>query len=346
MDPPPPPALENIGVDCWWGCGRSGGACPGFCGAAGACCRRGADRGVLACGDGSEGCGNNHCCTAASQQPPPPPPPPPPFIAPSVPAPPPPPWLPYVCDPAPCAASSAQLLGDVARTTIGGIDARTGATFFVGENIFGPFENGFGTAQNNILRNLGCADPSLGHVQGGIDTFTAEQMIAHACGVTLPRVENAGPNGYISLLDECGGHTSEYHFHESLRCLYDGIRPGHSTKVGETENAAHTPIYGKFEDYSSLSLPALDACGAHFGVTPDSNGLIIYHHHVSDLPPFTVGCHGPAGDPSGHGRLVSLAACRALYPQCGDGDDIIVTTAAGSMSYDPWCPCFIGGSNV
>jgi hypothetical protein len=39
----------------------------------------------------------------------------------------------------------------------------------------------------------------------GIDTQTAEQMIAHQCGVTLPR--GAGSN-YISLLDECGGHTT------------------------------------------------------------------------------------------------------------------------------------------
>lgn len=47
------------------------------------------------------------------------------------------------------------------------------------------------------------------HWVGGIDTYTAEQMVAHQCSVTLPRVENDGANGYISLLDECGGHTNE-----------------------------------------------------------------------------------------------------------------------------------------
>ena len=53
---------------------------------------------------------------------------------------------------------------------------------------------------------------------GGIDTYTAEQMVAHQCSVTLPRIEG---DAYISLIDECGGHTNEYHFHERLKCLYD-----------------------------------------------------------------------------------------------------------------------------
>ncbi len=35
----------------------------------------------------------------------------------------------------------------------------------------------------------------------------------------------------MSLLDECGGHTREYHFHERLSCLYDGATGGHSPKV-------------------------------------------------------------------------------------------------------------------
>ena len=35
---------------------------------------------------------------------------------------------------------AASLLGDVALTTVGGTDARTGNTFLAGENIYGPFE--------------------------------------------------------------------------------------------------------------------------------------------------------------------------------------------------------------
>ena len=72
-------------------------------------------------------------------------------------------------------------------------------------------------------------DGNDGHVDGGIDTKTAEQVVAKGCSITLPRIENGN---YISLLDECGGHTNEYHFHERLTCLYDGEKSGHSDEVG------------------------------------------------------------------------------------------------------------------
>jgi hypothetical protein len=94
----------------------------------------------------------------------------------------------------------------VGTTTVGGTDTRTGTTFLAGENIYGPFEAGFGAQQDNILRALGCTDPSRGYVPGGIDTMTAEAMIASSCGAVLPRTDG---NVYRSLLDECGGHTSE-----------------------------------------------------------------------------------------------------------------------------------------
>merc|ERR1712050_257661 len=97
------------------------------------------------------------------------------------------------------------------------------------------------------------------------------------------------------------------------------------------------------------TLQILDACGGHFGVTPDSKGEVVYHYHVQDNPPFVLGCFGPAKAETGpHSyRLVTLAECRALYSDCGDGDTMNVTTPTGSMQYDPWCPCYDGAhSNV
>ena len=138
-------------------------------------------------------------------------------------------------------------------------------------------------------------------------------MVAKQCNVVLPRVENAGANGYISLLDECGGHTREYHFHERLSCLYNHTAgSGHSPKIGEASDPNKTPIYGKWEDFSTNTLPTLDACGGHFGVTPDSGGQIVYHYHVQANPPFTVGCYGPDKDASGTAIPVSLDKCRSL----------------------------------
>jgi hypothetical protein len=246
------------------------------------------------------------------------------------------------CTEPPCAAS---LLGDVAFTTVAGTDERTGKQFPVGENIFGPFEAGFTEQQNFILEGLGCANGNDGHVAGGIDTAMAEQMVAWQCSITLPRcssgVELPCPAGddYISLLDECGGHTNEYHFHERLTCLYDDDSEGHSPQIGIAEDG--NPVYGQWE--ATGMLPELDACGGHFGVTPDSNGVEVYHYHVQDAAPFTIGCFGPASD----GGLVSVEECRGLYDSCGDGDIVELTTAAGTVRYDLWCPCFdSSGSNV
>jgi hypothetical protein len=223
---------------------------------------------------------------------------------------------------------------------VSGTDARTSATFPVGENVYGPFEAGFSAQQNQILESLGCAQGSLGWVAGGIDTRLAEQMVAFQCGITLPRTENNGPQGYISLLDECGGHTRQYHFHEKLSCLYDGTAGGHSPKVALVLDGKH--LYGKWEHTANAVLPLLDACGGHYGRTPDSPSVDIYHYHVQDTAPFTVGCYGPNDD----GSLVTVQQCRSFYAGC-DGNLVTVNTPQGTVEYDDWCPCFDGsGSNA
>lgn len=237
------------------------------------------------------------------------------------------------CDSPPCPAA---LLNDVGLTTVSGTDARSGVTLQVGENIFGPFEAGFGSSQDFILERLGCSRGSDGHVAGGIDTYTAEQMVAQQCSVSLPRTEG---NNYISLLDECGGHTKEYHFHERLSCLYSSEpASGHSTQVGRGNDGRL--LYGKWEDFDKSVLPLLDACGGHFGVTPDSAGEIVYHYHVQEFPPFTFGCYGPIETSSSVYKMVTVSECRALYDECGNGDVVTLTLPLGNQQYDPWCPCY------
>ena len=68
----------------------------------------------------------------------------------------------------------------------------------------------------------------------------------------------------------------------------------------------------------------------------------MYHYHVQDAAPFTVGCFGPNDD----GSLVTVAQCRDFYPGC-DGDLVDVSQPGGSKQYDLWCPCYdANGSNT
>lgn len=168
------------------------------------------------------------------------------------------------------------------------------------------------------------------------------QMVAYGCNITLPRWDG---DTYLSLLDECGGHTMEYHFHERMTCLYEGRSTDgmHSAQVAEVVDSDGQKLYGKWEDESRDELPLLDACGGHFGVTPESGGLMVYHYHIQDAPPFTVGCIGPNSD-GGH---VTIDQCRDAYTHCGNGYEVEITTTQGTFTYDPWCPCYDGnGSNV
>ena len=169
---------------------------------------------------------------------------------------------------------------------------------------------------------------------------------------------------YIALLEPCGGHTREYHFHERLSCLYNMTTAGHSAQVGEEHTGlpggTQYKLYGKYEKYQSnatFELPKLDACGAHFGVTPDSNGATVYHYHVQDSPPFMFGCFGPDYDPeTGDEMLVTLEKCRSLYDGCdnpAERRNLTIESLPGkrgnikSIEYDLWCSCYDGeGSNI
>ena len=84
------------------------------------------------------------------------------------------------------------------------------------------------------------------------------------------------------------------------------------------------------------------ARSGHWGRTPDSPDVDVYHYHVQDGPPFTIGCFGPNDD----GSLVTVPQCRDFYTGCGDGDAETLKTTDGEIEYDYWCPCYdANGSN-
>jgi len=250
------------------------------------------------------------------------------------------------CASPPCAA---KIYGDVGCTTVSGVTlynhelTTKGQTIASNAHIYGPFEAGFGSQQYSIIEGWGCTNPpDVYDSAGGLDLQIAEQKVAKVCNIELPRI--SGDN-YVGVVGNCGGHTSDYHFHVRLSCLYTQAG-GHSPEVGVV--ASHK-LYGKWEDYDNNLLPLLDACSAHFGPTPDSNGAIVYHHHVQDNPPFAVGCLGPTAN----NGLVGVAACRALYSECdqdgGSGTTLEIKKdgVTQTVVYDRACPCFDAtGSNM
>jgi len=247
------------------------------------------------------------------------------------------------CSSTPCAA---ELLGDVGCTRLSGIAAynheltKKGGTIATNAHIFGPFEAGFSTQQKMIIENWGCKDATVAYdTVGGTDIAIAELRVSYLCKIKLPRTLG---DTYYGVVGPCGGHTRDYHFHRSFSCLYCE-KGGHSVAVG---NIAQWKLYGKWEDYESKKLPLLDACGAHFGPTPCTglplqeknlcNGALVYHYHVQEKAPFTVGCHGPTAD----NKLVSVAKCRALYPKCAEAAENITISATKKVSYARFCPCY------
>lgn len=155
--------------------------------------------------------------------------------------------------------------------------------------------------------------------------------VNHFCGRTT-----------TELFNDCGGHANPFHYHEYFTCLYNNAAAsGHSSRAGVIDNAAQGAqgLYGKWE--ATEVLPKLDACNGHFGVTPDSDGEVVYHYHVTGEAPFAVGCLGPTNDD----RPVTLAQCRAAYTSCGDGDEAEFAWVdrdgnSGVVLYDPDCPCW------
>jgi hypothetical protein len=180
-------------------------------------------------------------------------------------------------------------------------------------NIYGPFEAGFSSAQPGVS----CLGTQS--VVGGIDTYTAELMIRNMCNVNS-----------ISLLDTCGDHANPRHFHEMLtNCLSGQVASGHSTRLGTSGD--NRGIYGFFE--ANNTYPVLDVCGAHVGVTPDSNGQPVVHYHSQVYPPFFVGCYTNAD------ATMTLTQCRALFAGCSSAA-YSITTAYGSGTYQRDCPCW------
>ena len=205
-------------------------------------------------------------------------------------------------------------------------------------HIYNSFEAGFSSSQDSVISGWGCSTPSdFYDTAGGLDLGLAESKVRKLCydsaAYSFPNVQSDG--SYRGCVGPCGGHTNDYHFHGRYHCLYEQSGT-HSTKIGDVGPYI---MYGKWEDFTNKKLPHLDACGAHIGKTPDSPATDVYHYHVQDRAPYGVGCYGDGTN------LVTVAACRALYTECGDGTETFTDMpqpdgTKKTFNYDRDCPCF------
>jgi hypothetical protein len=193
---------------------------------------------------------------------------------------------------------------------------RVGLSISGGVNIYGPLEAGFTSGQ--ICDGGTCTS--------GVDLEVCTAKLQKECSSVL----------YAALPDDCGGHASPYHYHYTMACDYNTTDSStHSKLVGVALDGRG--IYGKWE--SSGAKPTdLDACNGHYGDVPaySSSGVSyaaatnVYHYHITDSKPWTLGCFGP---------VASLTACKALYTECGTGYECS-STSKGTINYDINCPCF------
>ena len=213
-----------------------------------------------------------------------------------------------------------------------------------GVPIYGPFENGFGSAPSSLGGGLGgmpvpspCSltpdggimSGTHGYCAGGIDVQTCEDGLKSTCGE-----ENTITDLFM---DACGGHANPYHYHTDLKCSYAAT------------DAAHAPLLGFANDghglYGLNEADDLDACNGHFGEVPADEelgvpgGVVAYHYHTTPEPPFTIGCYGPVS---------SVEACRSLYDGCADGAEVALGSIVNdgladgpdASPYKLWCPCY------
>ncbi|WP_051214103.1 YHYH protein [Maritalea myrionectae] len=102
------------------------------------------------------------------------------------------------------------------------------------------------------------------------------------------------------IQDECGGHPErrgQYHYHNGSDCMIEqDPGPGkHSGLIGYALDGFG--IYGNQDrDGAHLSNADLDACHGHVGaVNWDGQLVTMYHYHLTDEYPYTLGCF--AGTP-------------------------------------------------
>jgi len=105
------------------------------------------------------------------------------------------------------------------------------------------------------------------------------------------------------LQDNCGGHPESngtYHYHALTTCISDP-GTGHSNLLGYALDGFG--IYGlRGENGQALTNADLDACHGHTHVIEwDGQQVTMYHYHMTNEYPYTIGCYMGTPVASGQG---------------------------------------------
>ena len=144
---------------------------------------------------------------------------------------------------------------------------------------------------------------AMGVLKNGVNVFG----VGSPCGYSSKCPEDGGPTKYVDAVeseghtvDPCGGHaapTHQYHIHsgvgmntseERKACnLPVDIDGQHSQQLGWMFDGFG--LYGRFSDKGLLPTD-LDQCGGHSHAI-NGIGDSIYHYHMPDSFPWTIGCY-------------------------------------------------------
>lgn len=142
---------------------------------------------------------------------------------------------------------------------------------------------------------------AMGILKNGVNVFG----VGSPCGYSSKCPEDGGPTKYVDAVeseghtvDQCGGHaapTHQYHIHSGVglntssgreQCQLPVDKPGqHSELLGWMFDGFG--LYGRYSEQGKLPTD-LDECGGH---THAINGNSIYHYHMPDVFPWTIGCY-------------------------------------------------------
>ncbi len=157
---------------------------------------------------------------------------------------------------------------------------------------------------------------ALGVFTNGVNIFG----VGSPCGYSSKCPDEGGPSKYVDAVeseghtvDKCGGHAApslHYHIHSGIgltdnngrkACNFSEDKPGqHSELLGWLFDGYG--LYGRYSENGILPTD-LDSCGGH---THSINGTNVYHYHIPDAFPWTIGCYTGCPEVSNNPRELAF----------------------------------------